>query len=148
MLFALLRDRHYVKNAKIWADDVVERCSRKASERLDIAADEFSIEIRLVGHNASFGDIETQARQPVEIGAMGIVTAKSEELAMEIGRMLNPYLLHHPLTAQEEQPTFAFPFSPAEINVGPVFEFCLNHVMEIDDPMAAFSLHTVEMTNG
>ena len=28
---------------------------------------------------------------------------------------LNPYLLHHPLTQEEEQPTFAFPFSPAEI---------------------------------
>ena len=40
-------------------------------------------------------------------------------LAEEIGKMLNPYLLHHPLTAEEEQPTFAFPFSPAEIEREP-----------------------------
>jgi len=71
---------------------------------------------------------------------MGIVTADSQELATEIGQMLNPYLLHHPLTSEEEQPTFAFPFSPAELNRGAIFAFCLNHVLELSDPMDAFSL--------
>jgi hypothetical protein len=32
-------------------------------------------------------------------------------------------LLIHPLTQEEEQPTFAFPFSPAEIDRGAVYEF-------------------------
>ena len=40
-------------------------------------------------------------------------------------------------------PTFAFPFSPAEIDRGPVYEFCLNHVMWLDDPMDAFSLEVL-----
>ena len=71
---------------------------------------------------------------------MGIITAPSQETANEIGKLLNPFLLHHPLTREEEQPTFAFPFSPAEIDRGPIYEFCLNHVMELDDPMDAFSL--------
>jgi hypothetical protein len=48
--------------------------------------------------------------------------------------------LHHPLTQAEEQPTFAFPFSPAEISRGEIFEFCLNHVMTLQDPMQAFRL--------
>jgi hypothetical protein len=43
----------------------------------------------------------------------------------------------HQLTSQKEQPTFAFPFSPAEINIGAVYEFCLNHAMKLDDPMDA-----------
>ena len=59
--------------------------------------------------------------------------------------MLNPFLLHHPLTEQEEQPTFAFPFSPAEIDRGAIYEFCLNHVMILDDPMAAFRLEMLEI---
>jgi len=49
-------------------------------------------------------------------------------------------LLHHPLTLLEEQPTFAFPFSPAEIDRGAIYEFVLNHVMVLDDPMDAFIL--------
>ena len=62
--------------------------------------------------------------------------------------MINPYLLHHPLTANEATPTFAFPFSPAEIPRGPLYEFCINHVMVLDDPMDAFRLETTEVHNG
>jgi len=98
----------------------------------------------LIGQNATLGALETQDMLPNEVGAMGIVTAQTQGLANEIGRILNPYLLHHPLTKEEEQPTFAFPFSPAEIDRGPVYEFCLNHVMLLDDPMSAFTLEVFD----
>ncbi|MFK5979845.1 MAG: acyclic terpene utilization AtuA family protein [Rhizobiaceae bacterium] len=148
VLFVLLRNQHYVQNARQWADDIVERCCAKVCARLDIASDLFSIELRVIGSDASFGKLETRHQTPTEVGVMGIVTAQSEDLAMEIGKILNPYLLHHPLTQEEEQPTFAFPFSPAEINIGAVYEFCINHVMELDDPMDAFTLETIEVDNG
>jgi len=147
-LFALLRDRHYVKNARIWADDITRLCTAKVCDRLALSPEDFSVELRLMGVDASFGAKETGETLPNEIGVMGLVTAGSEEMALEIGKMLNPYLLHHPLTQQEEQPTFAFPFSPAEINIGAVYEFCLNHVMELNDPMDAFELETFEVGNG
>lgn len=75
---------------------------------------------------------------------MGIVTAQTSELATEIGQFLNPYLLHHPLTVEEEQPTFAFPFSPADLSRGAIHAFCLNHVLELSDPMDAFSLEVLQ----
>jgi hypothetical protein len=142
---ALLRDRRYVENAETWASDIIERCRAKVLARLKVAEDDFSIEIRLIGANASFGELENLRSNAVEIGALAIVTAASEELAGEVGKILNPYLLHHPLTREEEQPTFAFPFSPAELNRGAVYEFCLNHVMELDDPMEAFRLETIQL---
>ena len=73
------------------------------------------------------------------------MTAETESLAGEIAKLLNPYLLHHPLTEQEELPTFAFPFSPAEVERGPVYEFCLNHILTLDDPLSAFQLETREL---
>jgi Acyclic terpene utilisation family protein AtuA len=148
VLLAVLRDRRYVENARAWAEDVVRRCRAKAQERLGLSADEFDVELRLIGVNASFGARETRVEIPCEVGVLGIVTAKTENLANEIGKILNPYLLHHPLTREEEQPTFAFMFSPAEINVGAIYEFCLNHVMELDDPMDAFSLEVLDVGNG
>jgi hypothetical protein len=148
ILMALLRDRHYVENAQNWADDIAERCRAKVQDRLGLTADVFDIELRLVGVNATFGALETRPSAPCEVGVLGIVTAENEKLANEIGKILNPYLLHHPLTKEEEQPTFAFMFSPAEIDVGPTYEFCLNHVMELDDPMEAFSLEVVNVGNG
>ncbi|MEO9825445.1 MAG: acyclic terpene utilization AtuA family protein [Paracoccaceae bacterium] len=145
ILISLLRDPHYVANAEAWARDIVDLATKKAALRTGVATTDFQIEIRLIGQNATLGALETQRVLPSEVGAMGIVTASSQELANEIGRILNPYLLHHPLTQQEEQPTFAFPFSPAEIDRGPVYEFCLNHVMVLDDAMSAFTLEVLDV---
>ena len=81
----------------------------------------------------------------VEVGILGILTCPTPEQAAEAAKILNPYLLHHPLTEDEPMPTFAFPFSPAEMQRGALYEFCLNHVMELDDPMAAFRLDVHEV---
>lgn len=140
VIMALLRDSHYVANAQLWADDIVEKCRTKACERLGLTREDFTIEIRLIGQSASFGPLETQSVQPTEIGATGIVTAKTASLSQEIAKLLNPYMLHHPLTQQEEVPTFAFLFSPAEMPRGEIFEFSLNHVLHLDHPMDAFTL--------
>ena len=142
---ALVRDPRYVENIDKWCEDIEQKCRAKVMARLGLEEDAFRIELRKVGQDAALGAFETQQGQPVEIGVMGIVTAQTQDLAQEIGKMLNPYLLHHPLTAEEEQPTFAFPFSPPEMNCGAVYEFCLNHVMELTDPMEAFRLDVIEM---
>ncbi|MEQ3709761.1 MAG: acyclic terpene utilization AtuA family protein [Tateyamaria sp.] len=144
VVLAVVRDPHYVINAATWAKDIIAKCTDKALKRTSATADDFTIEIRLIGQNSVLGDLETRVADPVEIGALGLVTAKTPELANEIGKLLNPYLLHHPLTREEEVPTFAFPFSPAEIDRGPVYEFCLNHVMWLDDPMDAFTLEVLD----
>ena len=143
ILMALLRDRRYVQNAQVWADDIAEKCRAKALDRLNVAPEAFSIELRLIGQNAVFGALEGRKSEPTEVGVLGLVTADSPELASEVGKLLNPYLLHHPLTQEEEQPTFAFPFSPAEIDRGPTYSFVLHHVMTLDDPMEAFNLEVI-----
>lgn len=138
MLLALLRNRHYVANADTWVAAIRERYTAKVKERLgDI---DYRLELRLIGQNATMGAVETNVGDPVELGVLGLVTAESQERANELGKLLNPYLLHHPLTVEEEVPTFAFPFSPAEVDRGPVYGFALNHVMMLNDPMDAFSL--------
>lgn len=136
----LVRDARYVENIRAWCDDIVAKCTAKAKVRVDGA---FAIELRLIGADATLGALDTAHVVGTEIGVMGIVTAETEALSREVAKMLNPYLLHHPLTEQEEMPTFAFPFSPPEMPRGAIHEFCLNHVLEIDKPMDAFRL-TVE----
>ncbi len=145
VLIAILRDAHYVANAARWAADIEVKCAAKACERLGLSLDDFTIELRLMGQSASFGDLETSTVTPAEIAVIGIVTAATDALSMEIGKLLNPYTLHHPLTADEEQPTFAFLFSPAEMPRGQTYEFVLNHVLTLDDPMQAFSLEVIEI---
>ncbi|WP_257883527.1 DUF1446 domain-containing protein [Roseobacter insulae] len=140
VLMALLRDPHYVAHAAQWAEDIIDKCRAKVMQRMGLGADDFALELRLIGHSASFGGLETRSAAPLEIGVIGIITAPSEAQAAEIGKLLNPYLLHHPLTQEEEQPTFAFLFSPPEMHQGQVYEFALNHVLHLSDPMEAFRI--------
>ena len=148
IMMALLRDPRYVENADAWCSDILKKCRTKVEDRLGLSPSEVTIELRQIGRNATFGALENRRGDEVELGVMGIVTAATPEMASEVAKMLNPYLLHHPLTAQEEQPTFAFPFSPAEIDRGAVYEFCLNHVLHVDDPMQPFGLRVIEATHG
>ena len=147
-LLALVRDRHYVENIRAWTADIHVQCSAKVIDRLGLSPDQFGIELRLIGIDATLGPLENRTGDPVEVGVLGIVTAQTAALAEEIGKMLNPYLLHHALSEEEDMPTFAFPFSPAELQRGAVYEFCLNHVMALSDPMQAFALEVIEVSHG
>ena len=145
---AMLRERRYVENAQTWADDIVIKCRARVIQQMALDPDAFEIDLRLIGANAVLGGLETATSSPHEIGVMAVVTAPSAEMAQDINKVLNPFLLHHPLSEDEPMPTFAFPFSPPEMPRGAVYTFCLHHVMRLDDPMSAFRLETRELTHG
>ena len=144
---AMVRERRYVENIEEWVEDIAKKCRRKVIERLRIDDSRFRIELRIIGLNSVLGDLERTPSPPREVGVMGIVTADTEQYAEEIGKMLNPYLLHHPLTEDEPMPTFAFPFSPAEMARGAAYEFCLHHVLPLENPMDAFRLEIKDLAN-
>ena len=147
MVMAMIRDARYVAGVQTWRDAILADCRAKIADRIGLGEHDYDLELRVIGKNATMGALETREGDPVEVGVMGLATAADPATAMEIGKILNPYLLHHPLTREEEQPTFAFPFSPAEVAVGPVYAFCLNHVLRLDDPMEAFSLEVREIVH-
>ncbi len=135
----LVRDAHYVANIDSWLAKITREVVGSARDG------SFEVEFRQIGKNATLGALETSDIIPAEIGVLTIVTADTQARATEIAKLLNPALLHLPLTADEPMPTFAFPFSPAEIERGPLYEFCLNHVLTLEDPMQAFRLDEVEV---
>ncbi len=141
----LVRDRRYVAGIRDWVAGIERRARADISARMGLDPTGYDIEMRLVGLDATLGALETGGALPVEVGVLAIATAPTEAQATEIGKILNPYLLHHALTEDEPMPTFAFPFSPAEMNRGALYEFCLHHVLPLSDPMSAFRLVTEEV---
>ena len=139
---ALVREPRYVENIRAWCDDIVAKCTEQARA---CVGEGFSLELRIIGADATLGPLDSKARIGSEVGVLGIVTGETEAISGEVAKILNPYLLHHPLTEQEPMPTFAFPFSPTEMSRGAIHEFCLNHVLELDGPMDAFRLSTIEI---
>lgn len=160
-IMAILRDVRYVAGAREWVDGLTRYLHGLIEQRMGLEApavafgsphgsrrNAYSIEFRLIGVDAALGALENRRGAPVEVGVLGLITAETAELAAEIGKLANPWVLHYPLTPDEELPTFAFPYSPAQSERGALYEFALNHVMELDDPMRAFRIEVSEVGHG
>ena len=144
-MLALIRDSRYVENSTLWVENLAKFCEAKISECTNFARDDYSLDFRLIGTNASLGALENKKGYPVEVGVLLIITASSQAIANELSQIINPFLLHYPLTDDEELPTFAFPYSPAHCERGAIYEFALNHLLELDEPMDGFVLQTNEV---
>ena len=143
-LLVLLRDKNYVENVKKWTDKLSKFLKKEINERMAIDTSEYSMEFRHIGLNATLGELEKNIRSPVEVGVLCLITSKNQ-ISTEIAKLINPFLLHFPLSSNEELPTFAFPFSPVHSDRGCVYEFALNHILELDNPMDAFQIEISEV---
>lgn len=96
---------------------------------------EFHISLRPYGWNAVSGDlIGPPTPYPREIGVLFVATAATQELATQIAKTCNPVFFHFPVRFDIELPSYAFPFSPSEIERGRAYHFKLNHIVHVDDP--------------
>ncbi|MDG1415602.1 MAG: acyclic terpene utilization AtuA family protein [Alphaproteobacteria bacterium] len=138
----LVRDRRYVGAITQWIQQLQATFEQREGDNI---SGDYTLEFRLIGANATLGGLETQAEGAHEIGVLSIITAPTQQSANDIAKLLNPYLLHYALTPNEPMPTFAFPFSPPEMDRGALHEFVLNHVLELADPMDAFRLEVKEI---
>jgi len=137
----MVRDQHYCQHIDDWVAALEQSYHHKA---LKNDFNDVSLELRVIGKNATLGALEHHRHDAVEFGVMAIFTSHDQTRSQEAAKLLNPDLLHLPLTPHEPMPTFAFPFSPPEMNKGAIYEFCLNHVMAINDPMDGFTLEITE----
>lgn len=131
-----IQDPAVLANLDEFHDKLLHALNQRVRRTIGEAAGDFHISLRLYGWNAVSGDAPPAGTPPPrEVGVLFVATAATQEMASQIAKACNPYFFHFPLFADKELPSYAFPFSPADIDRGPVFEFRLNHVVEVDDPM-------------
>lgn len=107
---------------------------------------DYHLSLRPYGWNAVSGArVDDNAYVPREIGLLLVVTAPAQELATRIAKACNPIFFHFPLTMGIPLPSYGFPFSPAEIERGQVYDFKLNHVVEVDHPMELVRMDWVDL---
>ena len=120
---------------------------QRVEQALGDAAGDYDISLRPYGWNAVSGAEEphVQPHIPAEIGLLFVATARTQELATQIAKTCNPLFFHMPLERDMPLPSYAFPFSPAEVERGPVYEFFLNHVVEVDHPLQRVRMELVDL---
>lgn len=134
-----IRDKRIMRDPERWLTALKEFVAGKIRNyQIDPAS--YDIDFKMYGWNAVSGSAPQQGYLPAEIGLVMAVTAETQELATRVAKIYNPYLLHFPVDLNEQLPTFAFPFSPAETERGAVYEFMLNHSVEVENPMELFHM--------
>lgn len=126
-------------------DDFVAAChERVASEAksLGIYADQYRLGIRLYGKNGTMAEREPVVdATPHELGVLTEVVADTPDISKAIMAKARYALLHTDFPGRKcISGNLAIPFSPSDIPVGPVYEFCVWHRMEIDDPLELFPI--------
>ena len=138
----VVRHPRYVAAIDDWCASLVAEAERRLAARMPGEA--VRLDLRRIGVDAALGPLEAATGAPVEVGVLLRARAATQAAALEAARIVNPLLLHHPLTPGEPMPTFAFPSSPAECATGEAHAFVLHHVLPLDDPMDGFALEVVD----
>lgn len=132
-----IQDPDVLSDVSGFHDRFLEALYDRARSTLpDGKGDSFHISLRMYGWNGVDGaSVPKDTPSPREIGVLFIVTADTQELANSIAHACNPYFFHYPAVMEKELPSYGFPFSPADVPRGQVYEFHLNHIVHVDSPL-------------
>jgi len=91
-------------------------------------------------YDAVLGPLDPQRQDPVhELGVLITVTAPTQEIAHAVATFVAHSSSHLPIPGYDGlASTIAYPFSPPEIDRGPLYQFTLNHVAIPADPYEMF----------
>lgn len=127
-----IRDPHILANIDTWMATFDSYLDGRVQALLNLEPDHYDTELRCYGHNAILGPLDPDTTPPREVGVLFKVRAPDQATATAIAKIANPALLHLPLPAMTHMPTFAFATSPAELERGAVYEFVLNHTIDVN----------------
>ncbi|MEA2788559.1 MAG: hypothetical protein QOG73_965 [Acetobacteraceae bacterium] len=103
--------------------------------------DSYQLGIRIYGRDGVMGAREPlSGATPHELGfVLEVVSQHSQEMASAVLGMARTNMLHTDFPGRLcREGNMAFPFSPSDIEVGPVYRFSVYHVAELDDPTEPF----------
>ena len=142
-----IRDPYVLSNPDKWLADLKNSIQGRLDE-VGLNKNDYSFVLKPYGWNAVSGqNINPKMSKPLEIGLILVATGKTQKLATTVTKTANPKLLHFRAQENQQLPSFAFPFSPAEIEKGQVYEFKLNHVVDVSDPLELIQINYETINN-
>jgi hypothetical protein len=106
-------------------------------------ADSYQLGIRVYGRDGVMASREPfRDATPHELGfVLEAVSQQSQEMASAVLGMARTNMLHTDFPGRLcREGNMAFPFSPSDIETGPVYRFSVYHVAELDDPTEPFPI--------
>lgn len=101
----------------------------------------YSLHFRCYGRDGVMGDLEPTPNPGHELGIIIEAVADTQDTANTICGFARSTLLHYGYPGRKSTAgNLAFPYSPSDFPAGEVYEFCVHHLMELDDPRELFKI--------
>lgn len=124
-------------------DTIVDGAVEKATEMVDIDETRYELSVRQYGRNGVPITPVEPAESGDELGIIVDVVGDTQEIANTVCGTVRSTLLHHSFEGRLAiSGNIAIPYSPADIEVGPTYEFSVHHLLDSVDPTEIYSLRT------
>jgi hypothetical protein len=144
LIIGAVRDPYIIKDLDAW----LAQLNRSIDTRLrnTIGDKHYEVITRVYGKNGVMGDLEpTTTISSHEVCIIWDIISESQDLSHTIASSISHLAVHNPIEKWNGLISgVAFPFSPSEVDRGPVYEFHLNHVLVPESPTSLFK---TEMEN-
>lgn len=142
IIIGSVRDPIILRQLDAWLEGLTEAArDRIASVYGAGIAENYRLDVRVFGRNATMGPLESETSIGHEVGLLFQVTADTQELATALIKSVSHIAVHYPVPEWTGLITsIAYPYSPAEIPRGPSYRFNMNHVVEPASPTEMFSI--------
>jgi hypothetical protein len=133
-------------------DSFLDAVSQTVKEKAEAAFgrvlndQDYSLSFRQYGRNAVMGCLEREDVRSLELGVLIEVVARDPQMSRALLALGRSNLLHQGFPGRLcTAGNMAVAFSPSDIYMGPTYQFCLNHVVEVDDPLELFPMEVLDI---
>jgi hypothetical protein len=137
-----VRDPVILRQLDSWLTGLMKAARERIAAVYGAGFDEqYRLEVRVFGKNATMGPLEPETRIGHEVGLLFQVTAGTQALATALMKSVSHIAVHYPVPEWTGLITsIAYPYSPAEIARGASYRFNMNHVVEPATPLEMFRI--------
>jgi rRNA processing protein Gar1 len=149
VIIGSIRDPFIIRQIDDWVERLHDRVHTRVKEVYGgaISADDYIFNVRIYGKNGTMGPLEpVKEITSHELCLLFEVTAPDQETASAIAAVTRHQALHLPIPEWSGLITgVACPYNPSYLERGAVYRFCVNHVVEPDDPYEMFPIDYVNV---
>jgi hypothetical protein len=144
-----IRDPLVLRRLDDFLADALDTVKRKIHESMGLRAErDYTVSFRVYGRDGCLGRLEPEpGAGGHEIGLLIDVVAPDQVQARGACAIAWHTTLHHPIPDWSGLVSnVAFPYSPPHTDLGPVYEFTMNHVVALADPLEVVSVRLERVT--
>ncbi len=149
VIIGSIRDPFIIRQIDDWVERLHDRVHVRVNEVYGgaLSAEDYIFNVRIYGKNGTMGPLEpVKEVTSHELCLLFEVTAPDQETASAIAAVTRHQALHLPIPEWSGLITgVACPYNPSYLERGAVYRFCVNHVVEPEDPYEMFPIDYVNV---